>query len=331
MRPRGRSLRHPATKIALFNHKGGVGKTVITANVCFALSELGFSVLAVDADPQCNLSTYLLKSSELERMLDQSDDNEGQTLWSAVRPILDGTGGVATVKAVSTAVRNVSLLTGDLRLARFEESLAYSWPSIWSRSLHAVNQFTALCRIVSAAAQATRADFVFYDVGPNIGTLNRCVLLDCDYYVVPVLKDVFSRRALGTLARTISTWTAEWEQLGALLPDWAAVLRGRPALAGYVVGDYSSYPGASRSYELSQIQTEVSTRLVSVLSGAAKPKRRSLASYNLGTVSNYGEVVNSAIESNSSIWRIPSKTSSRAANEFRSLAMRIAEEVSLAR
>jgi len=55
--------------ISLFNHKGGVSKTTTTFNMGWMLANLGYKVLIVDADPQCNLtalalgySTTLMKS-----------------------------------------------------------------------------------------------------------------------------------------------------------------------------------------------------------------------------------------------------------------------------
>ena len=49
-----------ATKIVLFNHKGGVSKTTTTYNLGWMLATLGKKVLLVDADPQCNLSSLIL-------------------------------------------------------------------------------------------------------------------------------------------------------------------------------------------------------------------------------------------------------------------------------
>ena len=59
-------------KIALFNHKGGVGKTTLTVNIADALASLGKTVLLVDADPQCNLTSFYLEESMLEKMLEES-------------------------------------------------------------------------------------------------------------------------------------------------------------------------------------------------------------------------------------------------------------------
>lgn len=52
-------------KIALVNHKGGVGKTTLTVNIAGALAGSGKTVLLVDADPQCNLTSYYLTEAEL--------------------------------------------------------------------------------------------------------------------------------------------------------------------------------------------------------------------------------------------------------------------------
>lgn len=47
-----------ARVVSICNHKGGVGKTTVTANLGFALAR-NFKVLLVDLDPQANLSTGL--------------------------------------------------------------------------------------------------------------------------------------------------------------------------------------------------------------------------------------------------------------------------------
>ena len=50
-----------AKTIILFNHKGGVSKTLTTYNIAWMLTEKGKRVLLVDCDPQCNLSALILK------------------------------------------------------------------------------------------------------------------------------------------------------------------------------------------------------------------------------------------------------------------------------
>jgi hypothetical protein len=49
-----------AKVIALFNHKGGVGKTTSTLSLGWKLAETGKRVLLIDADPQCSLTGTLV-------------------------------------------------------------------------------------------------------------------------------------------------------------------------------------------------------------------------------------------------------------------------------
>ena len=37
---------------AIVNHKGGVGKTAVSTNLAFAISEKGYKTLLIDLDPQ---------------------------------------------------------------------------------------------------------------------------------------------------------------------------------------------------------------------------------------------------------------------------------------
>ena len=43
-------------KIAVFNQKGGVGKTTTSLNLAAALARRGFNPLSIDLDPQAHLS-----------------------------------------------------------------------------------------------------------------------------------------------------------------------------------------------------------------------------------------------------------------------------------
>jgi chromosome partitioning protein len=46
--------------ISLFNHKGGVSKTIPAFNLGWAMADRGKRVLIVDGDPQCNLTGAVL-------------------------------------------------------------------------------------------------------------------------------------------------------------------------------------------------------------------------------------------------------------------------------
>src|SRR5438477_5251915 len=120
-------MRSSATRLAVFNHKGGVGKTTLTVNIAAALGSLGKRVLLVDADPQCNLTSYMLESNVVDDLLDRSDRADGKTLWSAVRPLVESTGDVRTIPPIELSAPNLFLLPGDVRLSEFESELTGLW------------------------------------------------------------------------------------------------------------------------------------------------------------------------------------------------------------
>ena len=46
--------------IVVATPKGGVDKTAMCQNLSYALTEKGYKVIAVDFDPQMNLTTFLM-------------------------------------------------------------------------------------------------------------------------------------------------------------------------------------------------------------------------------------------------------------------------------
>jgi cellulose biosynthesis protein BcsQ len=226
--------------LTLFNHKGGVGKTTLTVNVARALTRLGKRVLLVDSDPQGNLTSLLVEESVVNQLLDQSDSPGGQTIWSAVKPIVDGSGDVQIIPPVELP-DNLFLLPGDIRLAEFEQELTALWGECFQRRPRGFRGTTALSSLVNHVAHMTRADFVMYDSGPNIGALNRVIMLDCDFFAIPAACDLFSIRAIATLGQTLSGWIRNWATLYELAARDVYLLPGRPKLIGYIPQRYKTY------------------------------------------------------------------------------------------
>jgi cellulose biosynthesis protein BcsQ len=126
--------RHKAKRLAIFNHKGGVGKTTLTVNVAAAIAELGKKVLLVDSDPQCNLTSYLVEASVVDAMLDNSDSASGQTVWSALKPFAENSGDIRIIKP--QRVRDLLLVPGDIQLSAFEQDLHSSWAESFQRRIY---------------------------------------------------------------------------------------------------------------------------------------------------------------------------------------------------
>ncbi len=51
-----------------------------------------------------------------------------------------------------------------------------------------------------------RYDFVFFDVGPSLGAINRCVLLACDFFLMPMSSDIFSLKAVDNISESLKEW-----------------------------------------------------------------------------------------------------------------------------
>ena len=292
------SIKKKPIRVSVFNHKGGVGKTTLTMNLASALADMGRRVLLVDTDPQCNLTSYLISDDVVDDLLDKADTDAGQTIWSALRPLSEATGTFKVIKALQTPVGNLSILPGDIRLSEFEVDLSEFWAQCFQRKPKGFRGTTAISELVSAVATNLNVDYIFYDSGPNIGALNRCILLDCDFFIVPVACDLFSLRALRTLGRTLVSWIRDWQTVSELAPEEMFLLQGKPKFLGYVPGGFRVYGGAiaqQHSTYLSQIERDVHSQIVALLRKLDPELAQGTSlQFKLGEIKDFGSLVPSS-------------------------------------
>ncbi len=220
--------------VTFFNNKGGVGKTTLVYHVAWMCAELGKRVLAVDLDPQANLTTMFLDEERLELLWPESGQN--QSILACIAPIIDGLGDIGD--APLQQIRDeIHLLPGDLGLSQFEDRLSDSWPRCLGGDKAAFRVMTAFYRIIENAAKSVGADTVLLDVGPNLGAINRASLIATDFVVMPLAPGLFSLQGLRNLGPTLHNWRDGWRQrLDAKPLDLDIPMpMGTMSPAGYVV------------------------------------------------------------------------------------------------
>lgn len=187
--------------IAMLNIKGGVGKTVLAANL-FTAAHLadGRSVAFIDLDPQHNLTQYFLPPPERNRLREAN-----RTVYSVLMGRGPATvarevfGGLATSLNRSRRRRREAeprfeLLAGDERLFEF---------TLDERSerdrLSAFSRFQSLISTLRA-----RADVIVIDANPCATFLTRLAISAADHIVAPVRPERYSLTGLNMLEHVVS-------------------------------------------------------------------------------------------------------------------------------
>ena len=225
------------TTVAFFNNKGGVDKTSVVYHLAWMYADLGVTVVAADLDPQANLTSMFLDEYGMEELL--TPDPPRDTIHGALVPLLRGTGEIAPT-AMQNPAPGLALVPGDLELSRAEDDLSSQWPLCLDSNERAVRVITALSRALRQAEREAEADLVLVDVGPNLGAINRAVLIAADFVVVPLAPDLFSLQGLRNLGPTLQQWRKQWNQRQRIALDIAGLANldlpeGRMEPIGYVV------------------------------------------------------------------------------------------------
>lgn len=327
--------RHRAKRIVLYNHKGGVGKTILTANIASALAELNKKVLIIDSDPQTNLTSYFFEDSVVDDLLENSDSNSGRTIWTAMKPIATMDIDTSLIQPYETSVDNLLLIPGDIRLSEFEEVLNFFWGEAILRHVIGYKGVNALSIFINELCHTYNVDFVFYDAGPNIGPLNRIILLDSDYFIVPAACDLFSRRALKTLGYTLVRWIRDWETVSALAPSNINIFSGKPKFLGFIPQRFRVYGGVPTrvpSNYIAQIEkaifSEVITNLKKISNELAP---NTLSNSKLGEIRDFSTIVELGQSQGVPMWRVDEGNAQQKAEShrvFRTIAQKIINKTS---
>lgn len=151
-----------AFKIAISNHKGGVGKSTTTIHLADALSRDGRRVLVVDLDQQGNTSKIIGK------------ETPHRVAVGAAEVLLGEPTGILGAIHDDTNIDDVCLIYGNVRLAVVDEKLRTG----------SLNPAKVLADRLSLIEDMF--DFILIDCPPALSMLLANALCASDYYIIPL-------------------------------------------------------------------------------------------------------------------------------------------------
>ncbi len=268
--------------LAMFNNKGGVGKTTLTCNIAsYIAGNFGKRVLVVDCDPQCN-STQLIMGVETAAnlYLESPGAPNITTIRDLLKPIEDGDSSIDANLRVLPARDNrfnVDLLAGHPHFAIIEDRLGTAWQLVRARETQGFRQ-TNWNNSLRTALQS-RYDLAVYDLGPSLGSINRSVLMGCEHFLTPLGSDVFSIIGVKNISTWLSTWIRDYEHSWNGLDEAARDdLRTRYGIASspailngyvgytvqqYITKSYGTVRRATKAYEsiIGNVDAEIQSAL----------------------------------------------------------------------
>lgn len=162
--------------IAIFNQKGGVGKTTTNINLAACLAKKGKKILVLDIDPQGNTTSGLgiekkaLKKSSYDLMIEDDINAEDVIL--------------------KTGVDNLDIIPANVSLSGAEVELAII-KGREKRLKKALNQVKE------------KYDFIFIDCPPSLGLLTINSLTAVDSVLIPIQCEFYALEGVAQLMNTI--------------------------------------------------------------------------------------------------------------------------------
>jgi chromosome partitioning protein len=161
--------------IAVFNQKGGVGKTTTNVNLSSCIAIKGKRVLVVDIDPQGNTTSGL--------------GIDKKALETTIYEMLIGEAKAEEV-ILETAVENLYIMPSSVQLAGAEIELT---------------EFEEREKMLRKALVGVKEsyDYVFVDCPPSLGLLTINALAAADSVLIPIQCEYYALEGVSQLMNTI--------------------------------------------------------------------------------------------------------------------------------
>ncbi len=168
-------------KIAIAMQKGGVGKTTTTINLAASLTRLGQRVLAIDLDPQGNLTQHV----------GYDPDQISPTIYDPLKAEVDGLDGDIGDAIYETA-EGFHILPSQPELSLVEVAL-----------INTLSRERVLATLLEDVADDY--DFILIDCNPSLGLLVINALTAADSVIVPIQTEYLAARGAFMILSSIET------------------------------------------------------------------------------------------------------------------------------
>ena len=167
-------------RIAVFNQKGGVGKTTTTLNLAAATIRDGGQPLLLDLDPQCHLSSI--------------PDAVPQ---DATRSLFGFYQGIRGLDALTLSWEGIGrLIPSHQQLIKVD--------SIFGKGPTILNKLRSGLEALEESIPGQAAQNTFIDCCPYVGVLSLNAIFACDLLVIPISTDYLSLQAAEQMTRTLA-------------------------------------------------------------------------------------------------------------------------------
>ena len=167
--------------IAIAMQKGGVGKTTTTINLAAALGEMGYRVLAVDLDPQCNLTQHA----------GFDPDSLSPTIYDAFKAEIDGYES-NVLGSIYETDEKFHLLPSQAELSLIELSL-----------INTLSRERVLATILTEVKK--QYDYILIDCNPSLGLLVVNALTAASSVIIPIQTEYLAARGALMILSSIET------------------------------------------------------------------------------------------------------------------------------
>jgi cellulose biosynthesis protein BcsQ len=325
----------PVQTIAVFNNKGGVGKSTLTFHAASALAELGKKTLLIDLDPQSNLTLFGLRTKRLDALWQAEEDfiqdfekaraerteAQLQEICSTPRSIHfllkateDGTGELPMLPPPLTLRDNLDLIPGRLSLHMYEERIASRWSDAYRGDPLAIRTITRLRRLCAELGESHGYEYILVDTSPSLGILNKVVISTVDGFIIPCAPDVFSLYGIRNIGHALSRWKREFDTLYLVLSSdkRASFPAAFVQFIGYTIYNARKRTGQNE-YDLATAHYNYASQIPgTIFSAIAADSREHLTEKEIRTpvggtavMHSHNTLPNMAQKYKAPIWRVP--------------------------